>query len=134
MTQDELIMACATVSGDLNDNVKTLSKTEATLASLDTKIARSELVEKTTLDALKHLLSQSIILMAEFKSLRLGLGVSRKALGDLREERLKVLTVRNKALAAIPALRRQLQKLEHQLDTYEPPAPPRTVLEFRRDK
>lgn len=131
MTEDELIFACSAVSGSISDSKKTVSKAEATLANLDAKIARQELIYKSLSDSIDHFFKQPVVVMSEFKSLKLGLSVSKKALGDLREERRQVLLVRNKALAAIPALQRQLQNLEHQLDTYEPP---RTVLEFRRDK
>jgi chromosome segregation ATPase len=131
MTEDELIFACSAVSGQISDSKRTVSKAEAVLANLDAKITRQELINKSLRDSLKHMHTQPVVLMAEFRSLRDGLTVSSKALGDLREERHKALLVRNKALAAIPGLQRQLQQLEHQLDTYEPP---RTVLEFRRDQ
>lgn len=131
MTEDELIFACSAVSGSISDSKKTVSKAEATLANLDAKITRQELIYRSLRDSIDHFFKQSVVILSEFKSLKLGLSVSGKALGDLRQERLQVLLVRNKALAAIPALQRQLQNLENQLDTFEPP---RTVLEFRRDQ
>ena len=129
MTEDELIMAVSTLHRDLNDQHKTVSKSEAMIADFDRQIARQELIYNTSKEALGHLVKGSVILMVEFRSLQSGLRSSRARLGTLKDERHKAIVVRNKALAAIPDLQRRILQLELQLDTYEPP---RTVLEFRR--
>lgn len=131
MSEDELIMAVATLHGDINDHQKTVSKTEAIIANIDSKITRQEMLSRAARSSLESLVKQPAILMEQFKVLRAEMRTAGVALDQLRTERFKAVQVRNKALAAIPGLRKQLQRLEHQLDTYEPP---RQVLEFRRDK
>lgn len=129
MNEDELLMAIATLHQDIGDNRKTISKAEFRLAEIERRMARQELIFTSTRSALEHLIKQPVILMAEFRSLRSGLEVSRKALAELREEKKNALEVEMKARRALPALERSLEELEQQLAVYEPP---RTVLEFRR--
>ena len=129
MNEDELLMAIATLHRDISDNRKTASKAEFRVAEVERRIARQELIYTSTRSALEHLIKQPVIMMAEFRSLRSGLQVSRKALAELREERKNALEIEMKARRALPALERSLGELEQQLAVYEPP---RTVLEFRR--
>lgn len=131
MTEDELIFASAAVEGEISDTVKTVSKAEQHLASLNQYIVRKELIIKSVLDALQNLKETPVVMMSEHKSLVTALKGSRVELEDLLQKRFQATQVRNKALAALPKLRKQLQTLEHQLDNFEPP---RTVLEFRRDQ
>ena len=121
-------MAAAVVQGDISDNLKTVSKSEAAMGEFDRKIARQQLIWNSVRDALQHLLSRPVVSLEEYRSLRKGIAVTREALAELETLKQQATQVRNKALAALPALRRQLAKLEQQLETYEPP---RVVLEFK---
>ncbi len=130
--EDELLMAVAVLSKDIRDAQISVSKGESMLADIDNKIARQNVIYKATLEAFINVSGAQVVNLSEYRSLKSGLKITTKELEDLNKKRAQIVEIRNKELAKIPALNRQLQEKQDELDRYEPP---RKVLEFpRRDQ
>lgn len=132
MTEEELIASVAAFSLEVNTNEKTVSKTDSTISSFNIQIENMELFIDSILEIFGDWKYRPIIILNEYKILKADLNETRQHLNDIQRKKSEATKVRNKALAALPGLRKQLQLMEHQLDILEPP---RVVLEFKhRDK
>ena len=130
MTEDELFFAVDAVRTELQKARQHLSQTAAWLEGQNKNIARNLEIEKSLIDALKHLFSSPVISLSEYRSLIKGLSTTKTNLHDIQEKRTQTLKIRNQAAIEAPKLGKQLVDLELQLERYEPP---RVVLEFRKN-
>lgn len=128
MTEDELAFAVSIAHKDLVDAEAKLVRLQSALEDLRIKTSREELVISLTQESLASLVKAQVVSAAEYKRLRNSLKTSRDRLAYMLETGKQTVKTKNKAAAELPALRKQLEKLESQLQSFEPV---RTVLEFR---
>lgn len=128
MTEDELAFAVSIAHKDLVDAEAKLVRLQSALEDLRIKTSREELVISLTQESLASLVKAQVVSAAEYKKLRNSLKTSRDRLAYMLETGKQTVKTKNKAAAELPALRKQLEKLESQLQSFEPV---RTVLEFR---